>query len=274
MRDPRTLTNPLVAGELGFRFYAGVPLRTRDGHNLGMLTAIDVAPRTLSPRELRILEDLAAIVVDEMELRLAARAVDDLNQALKRAHDEQRIAHGELEVRASRDGLTGLANRDAILDALRTLCARSLREGRPIAVMLVDVDGFKPINDSLGHLAGDAVLRTVASRLAPAARASDAVGRYGGDEFLIVMYPCDAASAHATAERIRAAVCDEPIDLTEEGGGSFRIGLSAGVFVGTATSPSDTQAFLRRADAALYEAKEAGRGRTVVAEATVLSADA
>lgn len=274
IRDPRTLTNPLVAGELGFRFYAGVPLRTHDGYNLGMLTAIDVAPRTLAPRERRILEDLAAIVMDEMELRLAARSVAELNEALKRAHDELRIAHRALEVRASRDGLTGLANRDAILDVLDTLCARSAREGRPIAVMVVDVDGFKPINDSLGHLAGDVVLRAVAERLERAARASDTVGRFGGDEFLIVMYPCDAASAHATAERIRAAVCDAAIDLTGEGGGACRVGLSAGVFVGTATAPSDARTFLRRADAALYEAKDAGRGRTVVAKAAALSADA
>ncbi|MDZ7801110.1 MAG: sensor domain-containing diguanylate cyclase [Trueperaceae bacterium] len=265
--DPRALTNPLVAGEFGLRFYAGVPLRTRDGHNLGMLAAIDVEPRTLSPRELRILQDLAAVVMDEMELRLSARAVDDLNAALKQAHDELRSAHSELEARASRDGLTGLANHDTLFDVLDTLCARSVREGCPLAVMIVDIDEFKQINDSVGHLAGDVVLREIAERLLRASRASDTVGRFGGDEFLIVMYPCDTANAHEAAERIRTTVCSERIDLSAEGGESCRIGLSAGVFVGTATSPPDPQTFLRQSDAALYRAKADGSGRTVVSEA-------
>lgn len=271
--DPRAVTNPLVAGALGFRFYAGVPLRTHDRHNLGMLTAIDVEPRALSPRELRILQDLAAIVMDEMELRLAARAVDDLNAALKEAHDELRRAHEELEARASRDGLTGLTNRDAILDVLDTLWARSLREGRPLAVMATDIDGFKEVNEAVGHLAGDLVSRAVAERLSLAGRASDTVGRFGGDEFLVVMYPCDAANALATAERICAAVSGEPIDLSEEGVEARTIGLSAGVFVGTATSGSDAQAFFRHADAALYRPKAEGLARTVVVESDAIGAD-
>ena len=272
--DPRTLSNPLVAGALGLRFYAGVPLRTHDGHALGMLTAIDVEPRALSPHELGILEDLAAIVMDEMEMRLAARAVDELHAALEQAHDELRSAHDELAVRASRDGLTGVANRDAILDVLDTLCARSSREGRPLAVMFADIDGFKQFNDVAGHLAGDVVLREVAGRLSRAARASDTVGRFGGDEFLILMYPCDVADALASAERVRASACTDRIDLSSEGGDQGRVGLSAGVFVGVATSPSDAQAFLRRADAALYRAKVDGCGCTVVTEADTVAAEA
>ncbi|MEX2501840.1 MAG: sensor domain-containing diguanylate cyclase [Trueperaceae bacterium] len=265
--DPRTLTNPLVAGALGLRFYAGVPLRTHDGHALGMLAAIDVQPRTLSSHEIEILEDLAVIVMDEMEMRLAARAVDDLNAALKHAHDELRSAHTELEVRDSHDGLTGLANRDAVLYVLDALCARSLREGRPLAVVIADVDGFKQFNDAAGHLAGDIVLREVAGRLTRAARASDTVGRFGGDEFLVVMYPCDAEDALATTERIRAAVCSGQIDLSAEGAEPCSVGLSAGGYVGIATSPTDARTFLRQADAALYRAKASGRGCTVVSEA-------
>ncbi len=269
--DAHTLTNPLVAGALGLRFYAGVPLRTHDGHALGMLAAIDVEPRTLSSRELGILEDLAAIVIDEMEMRLAARAVDELHAALKHAHDELSSAHAELAVRASRDGLTGIANRDAILDGLDALCARSSREGRPLAVMFADIDGFKEFNDVAGHLAGDVVLREVAGRLSSAARASDKVGRFGGDEFLIVMYPCDAENALASAERIRATACSERIDLSGEGGDPVQVVLSAGVFVGTATSPSDARTFLRQADAALYRAKADGCGCTVLSEADTVA---
>ena len=272
--DPRTLADPLVAGSLGLRFYAGVPLRTQGGHNLGMLTAIDVEPRSLSPRELLILQDLAAVVMDEMELRLAAREVDHLHVELQRAHDELRRAHTELEVRASRDGLTGLANRDAIFDALDTICARAVREGRPLALMIVDIDEFKPSNDSLDHLAGDAVLREVAERLMRTARAGDTVGRFGGDEFLVVMYPCDATSALATAERIRNAVCAERIDLAAEGGDSCMVCLSAGVHVGSVISSADARTFLREADAALYRAKDAGRGRTGVSEVAVSRAGA
>lgn len=257
--DPRSLANPLVAGALGFRFYAGVPLRTHDGYNLGVLTAIDRKPRTLTHRERRILNDLARVVMDEMELRLAARRVHELNLALQTAHEE-------LRTRAARDSLTGVANREAILERLEHTCALALREGRSLAVMVADIDDFKGINDSYGHLVGDQVLREVTDRFQAVARASDAVGRLGGDEFLVLLYPCDAAHAEATADRIRTAVNDITVvahDGTHETRDERRkVSVSAGI---CCTSQStDARHLLQGADDALYRAKRAGRDRTEV----------
>lgn len=258
--DPRTLTNPLVAGALGFRFYAGVPLRTHDGYNLGVLTAIDRRPRTLSDRERRILSDLAQVVMDEMELRLAARRVHELNGALRSAHEELRI-------RASRDSLTGIANREAILETLDRACVRARLERRPLAVMVTDIDDFKTINDSCGHLVGDQVLRNVARRFQEVTRTADAVGRLGGDEFLIVLYPCDAASAEGTSDRIRAALATMALvapDGRSEGLVEPRkVTVSAGICC-TATQDIDARRLLQSADDALYRAKRAGRNRTEV----------
>lgn len=258
--DPRSLANPLVAGELGLRFYAAVPLRTRDGYNLGVLTAIDVAPRRIGDREIRILQDLAQVVMDQMELRLAARQVREL-------HDELGQAHEDLKIRASHDALTGALNRSAILDHLDKTWALAVREGRPLALMMADVDRFKAINDDLGHLAGDHVLCEVTRRLTSVARASDAIGRFGGDEFLLVMYPCDAQRARVTAERIRSAVSAASISCRDVGG-ECTVTLSAGVHSTVATPDDDVRHLLQQTDDALYAAKRRGRDRTSFSEFT------
>lgn len=252
--DPRALTNPLVAGELGLRFYAGVPLRTARGYNLGMLVALDVAPRAVSERELRILTDLAQMVMDQMELRLSARRVAELHEELARVHDD-------LKHRSRLDPLTGIDNHGAIVETLERVRALAHRECKPMALMVADIDRFKEINDTWGHLVGDEVLREVTRRLQGVARSSDAVGRLGGDEFLIVMYPCDLTEAEATAERFRSAVSGTPIDFSEDGGGVHAVTLSAGVHSGVVADGEQARHLLRNADVALYEAKRLGRDR-------------
>ena len=124
---------------------------------------------------------------------------------------------------------------------------------------MIDVDHFKSINDSLGHAGGDAVLREVAERLRHRVRLEDVVGRWGGEEFLVLSAIADADAAAVLAERLRAAIADEPFEI--EGAGTIRVTVS----IGCAAGAGDAEALVREADAALYEAKALGRNRFIVA---------
>ncbi len=151
-------------------------------------------------------------------------------------------------------------NRAAILEILHRELARSQRERTPVAAVLADLDHFKKINDTYGHLAGDAVLREVTRRMSATLRPYDALGRYGGEEFLIVAPGCDTAKALNVAERLRDCVGREPVDIFE---GSLSIKLSAGVAAGCDAEKAER--LVQMADAALYRAKTAGRNRVELA---------
>lgn len=166
------------------------------------------------------------------------------------------------EFRASHDLLTGLKNRGAVLEALASELARSNREKTPVAVIIADVDHFKRVNDESGHLAGDAVLREVAQRLESSLRPYDSVGRYGGEEFLIVLPHCDRQTAAQTAERLRSAFQAAPLSTPE---GDFSITLSFGVTDALGDAEGKIDPVVRRADEALYQAKRGGRNRVEVA---------
>lgn len=141
--------------------------------------------------------------VNELHARMrAGKRILELQAALVKAH-------ADLQFEAAHDRLTGLWNRGAITDLLQRETLRSVRNGEPIGVIMVDLDHFKRINDSYGHPVGDAVLREVAQRLLGSVRNYDYVGRYGGEEFLIILTACAAASLTATAERMRARVCEK-----------------------------------------------------------------
>ena len=143
-------------------------------------------------------------VAHELRVRLrAGRRILDLQEALVEAREA-------LRVQANHDNLTGLLNRGAILQTLENELARANRERHPVAVLMADVDRFKQINDTYGHQAGDEVLRETARRMKAAMRRYDAVGRYGGEEFLIVLPGCDHPGALAQAERVREAIASEP----------------------------------------------------------------
>jgi diguanylate cyclase (GGDEF)-like protein len=157
---------------------------------------------------------------------------------------------------AATDELTRVGNRRAIMERLESELARGSRQNSPTAVIECDVDLFKRVNDSLGHAAGDAVLREIAQRVLGGLRTYDSLGRIGGEEFLVVAPNCDLESALALAERLRAAVADEPIDA---GGTSLDVTISLGASASVANDTADT--IIARADAALYSAKEHGRNR-------------
>lgn len=171
---------------------------------------------------------------------------------------EQLVSAGErLRVLATHDSLTGLLNRMAILETLEKELARSARQKSPVAVIMADIDHFKIINDTYGHLAGDAVLREVAARMQKSIRVYDAFGRYGGEEFLIVSPNCNLEEAARQAERIRASISAQPLSLADQ---SIPTTMSFGIAAtaGDILEPND---LLRLADEALYAAKKAGRDR-------------
>lgn len=169
-----------------------------------------------------------------------------------------------LREQASLDGLTGVYNR-AFLDGLLPLeVASALRSGRPLTVMLVDVDHFKSINDTFGHAEGDAVLVAIARAIRGSVRASDVVARYGGEEFAVVLPETSAIEGRGLAERVRAAVPLEcrPFDA--------RAGRPTTVTIGVATLPDDAtsaEAILRAADERLYAGKHDGRDRVIAGDA-------
>lgn len=163
---------------------------------------------------------------------------------------------------AAQDELTGLANRRAILAALEREVARSLRTPAPLALMMVDVDHFKQVNDRHGHLAGDAVLRSVCGTLVQRVRTQDSVGRYGGEEFLVLLPGTSRDGAALLAGELCVAVQATPCLWNGE---SIRVTVSIGVYGGFLQPHDHADRLLHAADSALYRAKDAGRNRVEVA---------
>jgi len=192
----------------------------------------------------------------EDELGGLAGAVNAMLAAMQKAKSELLQAQESLRFHAEHDSLTGILNRRAIRDVLRRELARCRRESNTLGVIVADVDHFKKINDHYGHGAGDAALVAVVQRISATLRPYDVIGRYGGEEFLILAPGCDLQLTQKLAERIRAAVCDEVVDLGNE---STTITVSLGATLGTADS--DPEFLVTMADAAMYQAKRNGRNR-------------
>ena len=193
------------------------------------------------------------------ELGTLAAAVNAMLTAIQKAKTELLQAQESLRFHAEHDTLTGVLNRRAIRDLLRKELARCRREKSTLGVILADVDHFKKVNDRYGHGAGDAVLVTAMQRISSTLRSYDVVGRYGGEEFLIIAPGCDLELAEKLAERIRTAVGEQPVDMGDE---STTITLSLGVTLGTAES--DPEFLVALADTAMYQAKRNGRNRVEI----------
>ena len=171
------------------------------------------------------------------------------------------VARESLRVQAMHDSLTKLYNRMAILDMLDREMSRFVRDGAPLSLIMVDLDHFKPINDTHGHPVGDAVLREVARRMQKVIRSADAVGRYGGEEFLVVSPGSNLAGVQKQAERIRQSVAEEPVRA-----GDLLLPVTVSLGVAQAFPGLERPAeLLRTADNALYTAKKEGRNRVVLA---------
>jgi two-component system, cell cycle response regulator len=195
-------------------------------------------------------EDVLSATADEAEIlarvRAAARAAALRHQLLERERGLEELAYS--------DELTRLYNRRFLSRQLSASVRSATRHGRTLSLVLVDIDRFKSINDEHGHARGDVVLARVAARLAQVLREEDYAGRWGGEEFLVLLPDVDEGGAQATAEKLRASVSGRPV-------GGLRVTVSAGCATWQpGESPDD---LLRRADAALYAAKRAGRDQVV-----------
>jgi two-component system, cell cycle response regulator len=187
---------------------------------------------------------------EELKARLhTGRRILQLEDSLLEAREEMRY-------RATHDALTSLLNRGTIVELLAHELTRTRREHGCTIAVLGDLDHFKHVNDTHGHLVGDEVLREVAKRLLGSVRSYDFVGRYGGEEFLLVLNNCDVNKSMDRAEEIRSAVCRSPINTTQ---GALSITVSVGVIASRGRGIETVEEFLCEVDRALYSAKGAGR---------------
>jgi two-component system cell cycle response regulator len=199
---------------------------------------------------------------DLNELRVRIRA----GVRMVELQEKLRSALVVADFRASHDPLTGLWNRGAIMDILSKEMDRGNRRGSATGVILADIDHFKQINDEHGHLAGDGVLKRLAEKVGSVVRPYDSVGRYGGEEFIVVLPDCGLEEAGRVAERMRRIMEENAVE-TSEGAISVTISLGVASVVGDKENTDD---LIRRADEALYRAKSRGRNRVEMAESAGL----
>ena len=248
-KDDRFSANPLVTAEGGIRFYAGMPLEVPGGFRVGTLCVIDTVPRTLSRMQRDTLQVLSRQVMARMELRLQRQ---DLQAALLELEEANR----RLKLLSVTDALTGLHNRRAFEERLEMEFSLARRKERALSVVMVDIDFFKKVNDTLGHAAGDDVLCEVAKQLQASVRVSDMAARFGGEEFVVILSETDAESAYGWAERLAES-------LGQANWQHHAVTLSMGI-AQLREEVEGTLELVERADKALYAAKRGGRNRAVV----------
>lgn len=376
-QDPRFAHNPLVTVPGGIRFYVGIPLRSLQGLALGSLCAIDTKPRSISEDELAALNDLAAIVTDELRLRerLIAekkntqasqhaldelyrsmecqieRRANELNLVIASAYDayisldpqdvildwnraaemmfgwprkaalakpitqlifptglpavndraaiectahrydgnelpvEVRVKKLVIEGRERRslfihditerqqlerlrnqqareDVLTKLPNRRALDERLPEAMARTRRSQQPLAVLFMDLDGFKVINDAYGHAKGDDLLRVIAKKLVKTIRETDYVARWAGDEFVVLLESSEPTAIEQLANKL-VKVVEEPVTASNV---AINVSVSIGVALYLPSSAESAHELLKRADVAMYEAKRSGKAQVRIAQ--------
>jgi diguanylate cyclase (GGDEF)-like protein len=249
-RDARFAGTYLAEQNPEIRFYAGQPLLDAEGLAIGTLCLADPEPRRLSDVELRRFRDLAHLAEGYLKLRHSLQQTAQLRDALNR---EQR--------RAMLDPLTQLWNRAGLLHFFVQQRELAQRSNLRLGLLFGDLDHFKQVNDRHGHAGGDQVLRESAQRMAAAVRPQDLVARNGGEEFVVLALVHDAQELMQIAERLRLAIADRPMAL-EHGPLQQTISLGCALLAPTETA----EAALKRADAALYRAKHAGRNRCELAD--------
>jgi len=233
---------------------------------LGFLCVTSPRPHIFLPQEVQLLEGLAAQAAAAIK---AIQNYEELEASRERLREYAERLRESMEMQhrlARTDALTGIPNRRYVEEFLAAQCARTQREGSPLAVILTDVDNFKNVNDTLGHRSGDRVLIELAGLARSTCRAMDVVGRYGGDEFIFVLPLASLEHAAGFAERFRSRVARKRLRLTSELAARVTVSLGAADFSSQRAEP-DT--LLQAADEALYRAKALGKDQVCVAEERV-----
>ena len=226
----------------------------RHGKNAGGASPLSVATWCDMPRVGKrryLAADASPIFDDNGRLKAVVETLRDLT--------DEKMARLALEKLATRDGLTGLANRRCFDDTLAAEWERALRLRQPISLLMVDVDNFKAYNDANGHLGGDECLKRIACAVSNEMRANDLVARYGGEEFAVILPNQSLKGAAIVAERIRARV--EQLRLPNRFARDGRVTVSIGAATALASSDTEASQLVAIADAALYRAKHMGRNR-------------
>ena len=231
LKDPRFATSPLVLGDPFIRFYIGAPLNTPAGYNIGALCAMDVVPRDPTDDQVKLLQDLGRLVVDELELRKLSCL----------------------------DPLTGVLTRRGLDMAISRLITKS--ENDVACIVMMDVDHFKRVNDTHGHGAGDRVLKAAIEVCRSCVRPNDIIARVGGEEFAIILPGMTLSEGLHAAERMRMAIARQS---TPARGGEIAVTASFGV-ASMVSVKHDYEEALAAADKAMYTAKASGRNAVRVA---------
>ena len=251
-RHPDSESTRLIVEE-GIRSSLTCPLVVKN-QPVGFLFFSSMKANTYSESH----QELFLQITDQLAMTLEKGRI---YQELLEITEELREARDALETAATRDSLTGLWNRRSILELLKRDMARAQREEKPLSLVMIDVDNFKSINDRIGHPAGDKVLTEVTRRVESTLRSADILGRIGGEEFLIILYPADGQTALDVMERARRACESGPVVVDS---GEFDVTISLGAAVVDDFEGVDLPVILKAADHALYCAKEGGRNRSEV----------
>jgi diguanylate cyclase (GGDEF)-like protein len=206
----------------------------------------------------RVAEALEATLDTDRPLRLRVTGTP-AERRLARAFNAANGAFVQVEARAAHDRLTGIANRESLLTTLTSEIERATRHHKWLSVAFIDIDRFKPINDTYGHHAGDGVLRQIAKLISDNIRTSDLFGRYGGEEFMLILPETTPEEATVLAEHLRGLVMEHPLLIPEQA--PVRVTISIGI-AGDVGSQLQADRLVDQADGAMYAAKSLGRNRT------------
>ena len=242
--DDRFKDNEYVTSGMKLRFYTGFALKIR-GQNVGTICILDVKPRIFSEADQAAMRDLVSWAQTEISLTQLSEVQIKLITELDQAQRDAQI-----------DNQTGLWNQGAIKDVLQRAHHRHLVTQKPYSLMMVDIDNFKAVNDTHGHLFGDQVIATIASEIKQSVRPTDTIGRYGGDEFLIILETCDYLRAKELSARLLQKIQQLRVTYKET---SITTSVSIGFTSTDMITIDSAECVLESADKALYKAKGDGR---------------
>lgn len=251
--DPELHLHRFVKGPPYIRFFVTCPVRDAKGEVIGSISVLDYAPHTFGDDDRGTLADLASLVERELHFRSVSESQSELMRKNK-----------NLRRKSLLDSLIGTWNRGAITRILSIEATRCAKMGAPLSLVLLDLDHFKSINDTYGHPVGDKVLIAVAGRLRACIRPQEALGRYGGEEFLVILPGAGVATALTVAERMREAVAARPEKVGEI---ELNLSISAGMASTEILPNTSNEEMIKLADEALYRAKATGRNRVCSAKA-------